>query len=253
MIVTYENREGVAWLKMNRPPVNAINGQLVDELLIQLKTIEADASIKGVILTGLPGYFSAGLDVLELFPLNKEHILDFWERFYELLMMIFTFPKPLFSAISGHCPAGGTVIAIMTDYRMMAEGKFTIGLNEVAVGLVIPYGIGYIAQYLCGQRNAEKLALTAKLIYPNDALKYGLIDEVCPNEEIQFRAQNLMEEWIQLPQMQQRMTKLQFRKPIIDYMNNHRDDDLKQVTDIWFTPEFQVAMGALVTKLSEGR
>ncbi|MFQ6609836.1 MAG: enoyl-CoA hydratase/isomerase family protein [Fidelibacterota bacterium] len=250
MLVTTENRNKILWIKMNRPPVNAINSQLVDALTLKLQSAEKDPSVKGVILAGLPGYFSAGLDVLELFPLNKEKILDFWERFYDLLIRIYTFPKPFFSAINGHCPAGGTVLTIMTDYRMMTEGKFTIGLNEVAVGLVIPYGIGIVAQYLCGKRNAEKLALTAKLIYPLDALKYGLVDKVCPPEDLESRSQNLMEEWVQLPQMQQRMTKMQFRKPIIDYIKQNKKTDLKQVTDIWFTPEFQHAMGNLVKNLS---
>jgi len=253
MIVSFEKNNGIGWLKMNRPPVNAINSRMVDELLAYLNNIKNDTSVKGIILTGLPGYFSAGLDVMELFPLRKGQILDFWERFYELLVTVFTFPKPVFSSISGHCPAGGTVLAIMTDYRIMSEGQFTIGLNEVAVGLVIPYGIGYVAQYLCGQRNAEKLALTAKLIFPQDALKYGLIDEIQPADEIAGHSQGLMEDWLRLPQMQQRITKMQFRKPIIDYMLKNKNADLKQVTDIWFTPEFQMAMGSLVAKLSTGR
>ena len=251
MLVTTENKNEILWIKMNRPPVNAINSRLVDVLTLQLQSAEVDSGVKGVILTGLPGFFSAGLDVLELFPLDKEKILDFWERFYDLLIKIYTFPKPFFCAINGHCPAGGTVLAIMTDYRIMTEGKYTIGLNEVAVGLVIPYGIGIVAQYLCGERNAEKLALTAKLIYPFDALKYGRVDEVCPAEDLKSRSQNLMEDWIQLPQMQQRMTKMQFRKPIIDYIKQNKKTDIKQVTDIWFTTEFQHAMGNLVENLSK--
>ena len=61
-----------------------------------------------------------------------------------MLIKIYSYPKIIFSAISGHSPAGGTVLAIMTDYRIMNQGKYFIGLNEVAVGLTMPIGIGEV-------------------------------------------------------------------------------------------------------------
>ena len=69
----------------------------------------------------------AGLDVLELFPQSKEELTKFWVKFNQLLLELFSYPKLIFSAITGHSPAGGTVLSIMTDYRIMAEGNYKIG------------------------------------------------------------------------------------------------------------------------------
>ena len=101
----------IATLTINRPKVNAINGELVNQLQTNLDDLITEKRINGIILTGIPGFFSAGLDVLELFPLNRGEILNFWTRFNRLLITLFTCPKLTFSAISGHSPAGGTVLA----------------------------------------------------------------------------------------------------------------------------------------------
>ena len=171
-------------ISVDRPPVNAINPELVSSLTESLDSFNNNDSINGVILEGRSGIFSAGLDITHLFPKGREYIKTFWESFSSLLNKMFTYEKPLYSSIGGHCPAGGTVMVIMTDYRIMANGKYVIGLNEVDVGLTVPYGIGSVFQYVVGQRNAEDLLLKAKLVSPEDALHYGLIDEICDSENI---------------------------------------------------------------------
>ena len=127
MTVLKQIDDSIAILQLNRPKANAINEAMVDELLHHLMEIKDDSSINGIILTGNAGFFSAGLDVLELYPLSKDEIEKFWVNFNRLLIEIFSFPKLIFSAITGHSPAGGTVLAIMTDYRIMAEGNYKIG------------------------------------------------------------------------------------------------------------------------------
>ena len=171
-------------ISIDRPPVNAINPELVSSLTESLDDFNSNDSIHGVILEGRSGIFSAGLDITHLFPKNRDYIKTFWESFSGLLNKMFNYEKPLYSSIGGHCPAGGTVMVIMTDYRIMTKGEYVIGLNEVDVGLIVPHGIGSVFQYVVGQRNAEDLLLKAKLISPEDALKTGLIDEICDQENL---------------------------------------------------------------------
>ncbi len=247
------NEGSVRVIQLNRPPVNAISHDLVKELLDALESARTDKKVRGVILTGLPGYFSAGLDVIRLFPSSREEITAFWWDFYQVLYRLFTYPKPVFTAVSGHSPAGGTVMAIMTDYRIMAKGEFTMGLNEVAVGLIIPRSIGVVFQSLVGSRNAEKFALTARLLSPESALKAGLVDELTNPNSLMETALERMNQWISLPPVQQKMTKMQMRAPLIRIMDEHRKKDLEQIIQLWFTPEFQAAMGKLVEKLTGGK
>ena len=168
-------------ISVDRPPVNAINPELVSSLTESLDSFNNNDSINGVILEGRSGIFSAGLDITHLFPKDHDYIKNFWENFSGLLNKMFTYEKPLYSSIGGHCPAGGTVMVIMTDYRVMAKGKYVIGLNEVDVGLTVPYGIGSVFQYVVGQRNAEDLLLKAKLVSPEDALHYGCLLYTSPS------------------------------------------------------------------------
>ena len=240
----------IATLTINRPKVNAINGELVNQLQTNLDDLITEKRINGIILTGLPGFFSAGLDVLELFPLNRGEILNFWTRFNRLLITLFTCPKLIFSAISGHSPAGGAVLAIMTDYRVMASGKFKIGLNEVAVGLTLPGAIGEVFQYLLGTRQAEKYALTGSLVSPEKALDLGLIDEVCEPEDILGITKNRLGEWLELPSVQQGLTKQKLRKSISDRMEADFEIDTNHIVEIWFNEQGRKVLAALVKSLT---
>ena len=174
----------IAIITFSRPKVNAINAEFVSQLQAELDLLEKNDSIKGIIFTGMSGFFSAGLDVVELFPLGKKEIYEFWKKFNRLLLTIFSYPKLIFSAINGHSPAGGAVIAIMTDYRIMSSGKFKIGLNEVAVGLTLPGAIGEVLQYILVKRQAERCVLTGALFSAEEAFSLGMVDEVCDQKEV---------------------------------------------------------------------
>ena len=128
IIVT--KKSDYAIVQLNRGKVNAINHDLVKELRITIEELKKDDSIRGVIISGKPNYYSAGLDIKEIYYYNDAEIAAFFKDFGNLYLELAKFPKPLIAAITGHSPAGGTVIAITCDHRVMAEGeKFTIGLN----------------------------------------------------------------------------------------------------------------------------
>ena len=249
MTVQKQIESNIAILQLNRPKANAINENMVDELLLHLSKIKNDDSINGIILTGNAGFFSAGLDVLELFPQTEEEIKNFWIKFNKLLIELFSYPKLIFSAITGHSPAGGTVLAIMTDYRIMAEGNYKIGLNEVAVGLILPGAIGKVFRYILGSRNAEIYGLTGKLVLAEQALNVGLVDEVIPLENVLEETKNRMDTWLKLPNYQQGLTKLKLRDSIINEIKMNQEIYTQEIIDIWFSEPGKKILGGLVNKL----
>src|SRR5439155_13782368 len=97
-------------------------------------------------------------------------------------------PIPVVAALTGHSPAGGTVLAVFADYRIMAEGPYKLGLNEVQVGLPVPEVLVRGLQYLVGTRQAARLAVGGLLLDPAEALKVGLVDELAPAEQVAARA-----------------------------------------------------------------
>ena len=119
----------VVRLRLCRPRANAIDPRMVEALLIALDELESNEAVRGVVLCGSPGMFSGGLDVVSLYDLDRNGMATFWSRFNELMLRILDSRLIIMSAIAGHSPAGGCVLAIMTDYRVMAEGnRFLLGL-----------------------------------------------------------------------------------------------------------------------------
>jgi 3,2-trans-enoyl-CoA isomerase len=138
-------------LRLSRPPVNALSGELIRALA---KAIEAaqHQDARALVLSGSPGVFSAGLDIPALLKLDRQAMADLWRDFYRLLSTIATSPIPIAAAITGHAPAGGTVLVLFCDWRVVAEGEWRIGLSEVAVGLAMPPVIFAGLRHVVGTR-----------------------------------------------------------------------------------------------------
>ena len=238
-------------LELNRPKVNAIDESLIKALINELDKVESDNSIKGIILTGQEGIFSGGLDIISLYEKDKEYMKSFWGLFSNLLLKIYRYPKLIFTAISGHSPAGGTVISIMTDYRIMSKGNYVIGLNEVAVGLSMPIAIGRVFQSLLGERVAEKMTLTGKLVNPDKALEIGLIDEVIDSGNLLNHSIKTMNEWFKLPFNKQIESKLSLRNEVIDIMANTIEKENDNFINAWFSDECRITMESIIKKLTK--
>ena len=124
-------------LRLNRPPVNALSPDLIVGLRKAIQGAPGDGA-RALVLSGAPGRFSGGLDVPLLLGLDRAEMAALWRAFYGLLGAIAASPVPIAAAITGHAPAGGTVLALFCDWRIMAEGDYRVGLNEVQVGIPLP-------------------------------------------------------------------------------------------------------------------
>ena len=123
------NRHGpVREIRLNRPPANALNAGLVKTLATALEQAAGEAD--AVVISGMPGMFSAGLDVPALLQLDRNGMLEFWSQFNDLMRRIAFMPIPVAFALTGHAPAGGIVLALYGDCRIMSSGNFKTGLNE---------------------------------------------------------------------------------------------------------------------------
>jgi Delta3-Delta2-enoyl-CoA isomerase len=129
MIATLDHGS-VRELRLNRPPVNALSPELIASLLEAIRTAPHEGK-RALVLSGLPGIFSAGLDVPQLLKLDRLAMDALWREFYALIGALACSPVPIAAAITAHAPAGGTVLALFCDHRIAAEGDWRIGLSEV--------------------------------------------------------------------------------------------------------------------------
>lgn len=243
--IEIENKKNYQIVTINRPKVNAINQQMVDELRTVFKEAAADDTVRGVILTGRESVFSAGLDLIELYDYDREQMETFFITFSRLHQELVEFPKIFICAINGHCPAGGTVIALGADYRIMADQpKYTIGLNEVAVNVQISEMLIESYNFWLGSGAAYRNILSGKLLNPDEALADGLIDDKCSGEEVMLRAEKKMKAYLQADPDILANTKQKLRKYWLKAIEQcDHDGDLAQANRVWWSEEVRMKMG----------
>jgi enoyl-CoA hydratase/carnithine racemase len=236
-------------LRLARPPVNALDPALIRALTAAIESAPA-AGARALVLSGATGMFSAGLDVPALLALDRTGIRRFWDDFFSVMRAIARSSIPIASAITGHCPAGGAVLAIFSDYRVMAEGNFTIGLNEVQVGLPVPAVIAGALERLVGTRQAEQMLVSGALIGPAEALSHGLVDRVVPIDRVVPAALEWAHHIASLPREACAATRRTVRADLAESFHNVDAALFEHMTDVWFGPETQGAMQALMQRLA---
>ncbi len=247
------DRDGIREIRLDRPPANALNRELIGRLGEAIEGAPGSGA-KAVLLSGRPGMFSGGLDVPELIQLDREEITQAWHGFYACLKAIAASPVPVAAAITGHSAAGGAVLALFCDARVMAEGEFRIGFNEVSVGIPLPPLIYRAASLLLGWRQAERLCVGGLLISAAEALRVGLVDELAPVDDVVERARARLEALLALPPVAMSETRKMTRGEIIELFSQAEEaGEVDQVIEHWFSPETQQALGALVSRLTAKR
>ncbi|HXY13014.1 MAG TPA: enoyl-CoA hydratase/isomerase family protein [Terriglobales bacterium] len=237
-------------VRLNRPPVNALSHELIFALRLAVENAPKDG-IRALVLSGSPGRFSGGLDVPLLLGYDHAKMAVLWREFYALLKAIACSPIPIAAAITGHAPAGGTVLALFCDRRLVAEGDFKIGLSEVQVGLPLPPVILAGLRRLVGPRQAERLAVAGLLISPREAMAVGLIEETVAADEVIHRALQWCQSLLALPGEAMSITRRQARADLAAYFEQDLEPEVQMVTARWWAPETQNALRALSAKLGK--
>ena len=164
------NHGSIRELRLARPPVNALDTELC-RALIAAVTLAMTDDVHGIVLSGSERVFSAGLDVPHLLSHGEDRhaVLDSWQAFFGIARTLAESRIPVVAALTGHSPAGGCVLALCCDYRIMARSPdparpFAIGLNETQVGLVAPEGIQQLLRRVVGIHRAERLLVSGELV-----------------------------------------------------------------------------------------
>lgn len=235
-------------LRLARPPVNALDQALVRRLH---KAVEAAPGhgARALVLSGAPGLFSAGLDVPTLLQLDRDVFRVFWNEFFGLCAALARSPIPIAAAVTGHSPAGGAVLAILCDYRVMARGAFKIGLNEVQVGLAVPACIQFALRRLVGAYRAERLLVAGAMLETEQALAIGLVDELVDIDFVVPRALAWLGDLLKFPPLAMRETRRLARADLAAVFADPTTLPVEEFLDGWFAPEAQTVLRTLVARL----
>ncbi len=181
--VMIEAREKVAILRLNHKTTNAIGSQLIEDCQKALDQIKKN--FRAMVLAGNSKFFCIGIDLPELIALNRKDMQDYWYRFNQLTLDLFTLPLPTVSALCGHAIGGGCILALTGDFRWATSGRKQIGLNELNLGVPVPYLTDLILRQVVGDRVATGMIYQGGTMPLTDAKDTGLIDEFCDPEIVE--------------------------------------------------------------------
>lgn len=229
--------DSIATVTMSRGKVNAINPEFVSELQEILNQLEYDDRVGAVVLAGNGKFFSFGLDIPEVYDYTPEAMTRFIQSFCDLYYRMFLFPKPVIGMLNGHAMAGGCILALVCDRRIMTEGRGKVALNEVTFGASLFAGAVGMLRYACGNRNAEKVLLTGAMFGPEESLQLGLVDEISPEASVVARAREVAADLSRHVGAHFASLKRLARQPVADGWRLRESVTIREWIDIWYSPE----------------
>ncbi|MFA5684211.1 MAG: enoyl-CoA hydratase/isomerase family protein [Lysobacteraceae bacterium] len=251
MLERHDHPEAIVELRLARPPANALDQALLEALDAAIVDSLAGGA-QGLVLSGAPGLFSAGLDVPSLLQLpGRAELEAAWRSFFAVCARLCACPVPTVAAITGHSPAGGAVLSLYCDYRVMAQGPYRIGLNEVQVGLIVPETIQYALRRLLGAHRAERLLVAGAMIEAGQARDIGLVDALAPVDEVVAQALAWLRGTLALPRSAMLRTRALARADLVAATGDGGSLDLAPFIEAWYGEETQSVLKALVARLRD--
>lgn len=176
-IIREDAGDGVVVIRLNRPPMNALNSALLGELAELAGELHDDASCKAVVVYGGDSVFAAGADVKEFTPPSSQLARDVARGFHTALNRLEALPRPTIAAIQGYALGGGLELALGCDFRIAGDNA-RLGFPEIQLGILPGGGGTQRASRLIGAARTKDLVFSGRHIRAQEALEIGLVDEV---------------------------------------------------------------------------
>jgi enoyl-CoA hydratase len=238
--MSIEEVDGVSVVRFDHPPVNALDLDLLDDVIVAMRGLDGP-----VVITGAGRCFSAGVDLPAIVDGGAEYTDRFMTSLSAAFLAVFDHPAPVVAAINGHAIAGGCVFAMAADIRLMSAG--TIGLTELAVGAMFPMSALEICRYAMGT-SVTQATLGAGTVDVSTAAALGWVDEVVTPEELLPRATALARELAEYAPAAYAMTKRQLHRPARDAIDAGTETDMT-VRAGWMSQETHARMAAYMKSL----
>lgn len=239
---------GVAEVRLDRPPVNALNAAFLAEIHRVMDELAQDEHVRAVVLSGAGKTLSGGMDLKELQTFTAADQSAMVTGLNATYGAIYGFPKPVICAAHGPAIAGGMFFVLVSDYRIAGE-RARFGLAEVRVGVRFPIGPMEIARRELGPDACRRFMLSGQNLDAPTALAFGVVDEVVPADQVMSRALEVAAEYATIPPLTFAETKCQLRAGVLQRVAAALDGGAEPMLDGWFTEETAVATQAMLDSL----
>ena len=239
-----------ATVTLDNGKVNAINTDLARDLHNAFLDLDGDDTVDGIVLAGRENCFSAGLDVRMLATSDVAGLREFFRAYLTALQTMVRCSKPVVAAMTGFAPAGGTVLALTADYRVMAIGKkHTVGMNEFNMSLQIPKMMADIYAHYRGEAGAWADVQRARMYGAEAAVELGLVHEALPVEEVLPRAEAYCRQLMQVHHPVFHRTKRYLRRGLLAAVDQEVEQMVDVIAEDFRDPVFKNMMDLFVRSL----
>ncbi|MFI9274977.1 enoyl-CoA hydratase/isomerase family protein [Kitasatospora sp. NPDC052896] len=181
--VTLDVTDAVGTIRLDRPPMNALDIAMQDQLKEVAEEATARDDVRAVIVYGGEKVFAAGADIKEMQRMSYTDMVRRGAALQEAFTAVARIPKPVVAAVTGYALGGGCELALCADIRIAAENA-KLGQPEVLLGLIPGAGGTQRLARLVGPAKAKDLIFTGRQVRADEALRIGLVDQVVPAEEV---------------------------------------------------------------------
>jgi len=235
-MVELEERGIVTILRMAAGKGNALNLDFCQALDERLQKLERGPA-KAVVLTGQENVFSAGVDLPALVSGGPDYVRRFVPVMVAGFERLVLFSKPLIAAVNGHAIAGGAILMLACDQRILARGKSRVGLTEIRVGVEFPSWALEVARFFTPPEHLSTLILTGRTWPPEEALARGLVDELVDADDLLERACAVAAELAAIPAATYSATKKSLRQPLVERARHLTATLGPALVEKWCAPE----------------
>lgn len=204
--VHLEVEGGIATIRLDRPKMNAINGQLRAELHEAAVQARDRADVRAVVLWGGDRVFAAGADIAEMSGMGYSDVVAWGAGLQEALKVVATLPKPVVAAVTGYALGGGFELALAADFRVLADDA-KVGVPEILLGIMPGAGGTQRLTRLVGPAKAKDLVFTGRFVAAAEALALGVADQVVAPGQVYDTAREWARRFAQGPALALRAAK----------------------------------------------
>jgi enoyl-CoA hydratase len=234
-MIARSQHDGILTLRLAHGKASALDVELLDALLGELDSATED--VRALVLTGTGSIFSAGVDLFRLTRDGADYVGHFLPLLCRFLRTLFAFPRPVVAAVNGHAIAGGCVITLACDVRLMAEGAGRIGVPELLVGVPFPTAALEIVRFAVPRSGVQSLIYTGRTLPPQDARGAGLIDEVVAPGALLARAEEVARQLALVPPPVYRLTKQSLRAEALERIERLGESQDRAALEVWSAPQ----------------
>jgi len=253
-VLRLESRGRIRILRLDKARGNAIDETLAEDLVRVAGELAADENVRGVLLASAHAtLFCPGLDLVSLVEYDRASMERFIGKFVEALWSLYGLRKPVVAAVAGHAVAGGCVLALTADQRLLRRGGVQMGMAEVGLGVPLPWSVAVLLRASLAPGSVPRVALLGRNFSDQEAVAVGLADELHEAEGFEETCLERLSCFAEKDSEALGRTKSYLRASALAEMKAQEKDHVHEFLDGWFSEPTRERLRRTVAALTSRR